>query len=94
VSSVDWSYRPGRGEANVALHEPNESSGGRTVAVVTWKGDDHLFPYAPAAYFDKIFCNLRNDPLAARLLDLPLAVGELDSLRCDGGECGSQEGRN
>ena len=63
---TDRSYRAGSGEANVALHDPNESSGGRAIAIVTWKGDDHLLPYVPAAYFDKIFCNLRNDQRAAQ----------------------------
>ena len=66
MSNSDWSYRPGRGEADVALHEPSDLTEGRPVAVVSWDGDTHLIPHVPAAYFDKIFCNLRNDKMAAQ----------------------------
>jgi hypothetical protein len=62
----DWTYRPGRGEAEVALYEPTEETEGRSVAVVSWRGDDHLVLQVPGAYFDKILVNLRRDPVAAR----------------------------
>jgi hypothetical protein len=35
------------------------------VALLSWKKDEHLLPYVPAAYFDKAFCNLRYDKAAA-----------------------------
>lgn len=63
---TDWTYRPGRGEAEVVLYEPSQMTEGRPVAVVSWKGDEHLVPHVPAAYFDKIFSNLRGDDAAAQ----------------------------
>jgi hypothetical protein len=62
---TDWTYRPGRGEAVVAIHDPSDQYVAKPLAVVSWKGDDHLIPYVPVAYFDKIFCNLRNDRAGA-----------------------------
>ncbi len=81
----DWGYRPGRGEADVGLHEPSDATEGRPVAVVSWDGDEHLVPHVPAAYFDKIFCNLRNDKSTAQdLLDrVVLFVREMDEGQTD-----------
>jgi hypothetical protein len=64
---TDWTYRPGRGEAEVSFHEADEMSEGRPVAVVSWDGDEHLVPHIPGAYFDKIFCGLGADDLLERV---------------------------
>lgn len=64
---TDWTYRPGRGKATVSFHHPDERSDGRTIGVVSWDGDEHLVPYVPGAYFDKIFCGLGADDLLARV---------------------------
>jgi hypothetical protein len=60
-ADMDWFYRPGHGEARVSIHDGDAESGGGPIAVLDWSGDVHLIPHAPAAYFDKIVCNLRND---------------------------------
>lgn len=80
VATFDWGYRPGRGEATVALNDPDDASGYRSVVVASWEGDEHLVPHVPAAYVDKIFFNLRNDKAAAAdlLTRVSRFVGEID----------------
>jgi hypothetical protein len=64
---TDWTYRPGRGAAEVSFHNADERTEGRPIAVVSWDGDEHLVPHVPGAYFDKIFCGLGADDLLARV---------------------------
>jgi hypothetical protein len=64
---TDWTYRPGRGVAEVSFHDADERSEGRPIAVVSWDGDQHLVPYASGAYFDKIFCGLGAGDLLGRV---------------------------
>ena len=48
---------------SVTLYEPQH--GPRSLAVVRFSGDKEIIPCLPGAYFDKIFSNLRADPVAA-----------------------------